>query len=339
MAGIERLKQGPERVFKAGKTRVALDAVDPMICMQYAEEVADIGYQPRWRVPEEAVIVAAVTGSFFSTRQNQNQPVRPEQIAREGIASVERGACSVHIHVRDLHTQRAFGSMDSFRAAIQPIQAKYGRGVVIDGCAVYGDTFEETLLPVTEGLFETSPVNATACYMGDMIFAVPPSTMVAQAQVMQDMGCKPQIAVYDLGDIDVAERYLIRSKVLAKPYYWDLLFNLPGGTPLRNGRAAMQALAFAVERILEIDEDCLIVVKQAGRASLYLTTLALVLGLHVRVGMEDTVYRYPHRDDLISGNAETVEEVAAIARLLGRRPATADEYRALMRIDELKSHA
>jgi 3-keto-5-aminohexanoate cleavage enzyme len=168
-----------------------------------------------------------------------------------------------------------------------------------------------------------------------MIFAVPPSTMIAQAQVMQDMGCKPQIAVYDLGDIDVAERYLVKSKVLKKPYYWDILFNLPGGTPLRNARAAAQALVFAVERILEIDEDCLIAVKQSGRASLYLATLALVLGLHVRVGMEDTIYRYPHRDELISSNGETVKETAAIARLLGRRPATADEYRALMRIDEL----
>lgn len=335
MVGIGVPGRGPEREFKAGKTRVALDDVDGLICFRYAEEVADLGYQPRWKVPEEVIIIAGVTGSFFSTRQNPNQPIRPEEIAREGIESVEEGACSVHIHVRDQDTERAFGDMDSFRTAIRPIQDKYGRDVVIDGCAVYGETFEQTLLPITEGLFETSPVNATACYMGDMIFAVPPSTMIAQAQVMQDMGCKPQIAVYDLGDIDVAERYLVKSKVLKKPYYWDILFNLPGGTPLRNARAAAQALVFAVERILEIDEDCLIAVKQSGRASLYLATLALVLGLHVRVGMEDTIYRYPHRDELISSNAETVKETAAIARLLGRRPATADEYRALMRIDEL----
>jgi len=68
----------------------------------------------------------------------------------------------------------------------------------------------------------------------------------------------------------------------------------------------------------------------AGRAGHYLATTAMQLGLHVRVGTEDTVYRYPHRDELVEGNREMVERVAATAAALGRRLATPAEYREMV---------
>ena len=53
----------------------------------------------------------------------------------------------------------------------------------------------------------------------------------------------------------------------------------------------------------------------------------MMLGCHVRVGKEDTIYRIPHSDDVIVSNKQVVEETVAIARLLGREPMTAAEYR------------
>ena len=58
--------------------------------------------------------------------------------------------------------------------------------------------------------------------------------------------------------------------------------------------------------------------------------MAMLLGLHVRVGMEDTYFRWPHKDDVIESNAKVVVDTIAMARLLGRRPATANEYRSLI---------
>ena len=52
-------------------------------------------------------------------------------------------------------------------------------------------------------------------------------------------------------------------------------------------------------RIEEIDEGSRIVVWASGRAFVYLTTFALLLGLHIRVGMENTLWRWPYQDEMI----------------------------------------
>ena len=67
-----------------------------------------------------------------------------------------------------------------------------------------------------------------------------------------------------------------------------------------------------------------------NRPILALTALALVMGLHVRVGMEDTVWIWPHRDDLIRSNEEQVRAAVSLAGLLGRRVATSEEDRGLI---------
>ncbi len=58
-----------------------------------------------------------------------------------------------------------------------------------------------------------------------------------------------------------------------------------------------------------------------------MTTLATMLGLHIRVGTEDTFWRAPHSDEVISGNLEMFNAARTIAEHLGRKVATADEYR------------
>jgi 3-keto-5-aminohexanoate cleavage enzyme len=45
--------------------------------------------------------------------------------------------------------------------------------------------------------------------------------------------------------------------------------------------------------------------------------------------MEDTVWKWPHRDDLIDSNAAVFRMIRDIALSLGRELMTADEYRAL----------
>ena len=66
----------------------------------------------------------------------------------------------------------------------------------------------------------------------------------------------------------------------------------------------------------------------AGRATFYMTTLATMLGLHIRVGTEDTIWRNPLSDELVESNLEMFTRARTIAELLGREVATADEYRA-----------
>jgi 3-keto-5-aminohexanoate cleavage enzyme len=90
-----------------------------------------------------------------------------------------------------------------------------------------------------------------------------------------------------------------------------------------------ETLIHMIRRVRDIDkcEESMIQVCQSGRASTYLSTLAILLGCHIRIGKEDTVFKVPHKDDKIVTCKEVVEEHVTIARILGREPMTAVEYR------------
>ena len=68
----------------------------------------------------------------------------------------------------------------------------------------------------------------------------------------------------------------------------------------------------------------------AGRASLYMTTLATMMGLHIRIGTEDTPWKYPNSDERLKDNLEMFNMARDIAGLLGRKPASANDYRELV---------
>jgi 3-keto-5-aminohexanoate cleavage enzyme len=215
---------------------------------------------------------------------------------------------------------------------IDPIREKYGDRVHFDGETAFGETFDEAMLPITEGLLESSAMNTTATYVGDTIIAFSPSFLKTSTKLIQEHNRKAQLAVYNLGDVDNADRFLIKTGILKQPYEWIVVPGMPGCCPMPNERAMCESLLSFVNRIREVDpaERPFIFVCSAGRATSYLTALAIVLGLHVRIGMEDTIWKYPHKDDLITSNRELVLSTIEIARQLGREPATADDYRRLV---------
>ena len=61
-----------------------------------------------------------------------------------------------------------------------------------------------------------------------------------------------------------------------------------------------------------------VIVCCSGRASSYLAAASMLLGLHVRVGMEDTPWVWPHKDDLITNNAKMFTMFKQMAQMLGR---------------------
>ena len=94
--------------------------------------------------------------------------------------------------------------------------------------------------------------------------------------------------------------------------------------------AMMPTLMNTYHQLKSIDPDCRITVCAAGRASSFAAAQALLMGLNIRVGMEDAVWKYPHRNDKISSNAKQFTEACTMAGLLGRDVMTAREYRDYM---------
>jgi 3-keto-5-aminohexanoate cleavage enzyme len=99
-----------------------------------------------------------------------------------------------------------------------------------------------------------------------------------------------------------------------------------------NPRAMVEGFSLLVNRLKELDPDCQIMVCASGRASSYLAALAVIMGLHLRVGTEDTIWRYPHRDEKIKNNLQTFNTAKALCDVLGREIATADEIKGILGI-------
>ena len=83
--------------------------------------------------------------------------------------------------------------------------------------------------------------------------------------------------------------------------------------------------------------DSVISVCAAGRAGLYMTTLATMAGLHIRVGIEDTPWKHPNSNTLLKDNLEMFKMARDLAGLLGRTPASANDYRKLIGKPELST--
>ena len=113
--------------------------------------------------------------------------------------------------------------------------------------------------------------------------------------------------------------------MLSPPYVINLVFHTPtqGGT-----RGTAENLLDAVTRIRALGEDVRINVSSMGPSQLPLTTIALAMGLNIRVGMEDNVL-YRRREPL-RDNAQLVERAVRIARELDRPPATPAQARELL---------
>ena len=72
-------------------------------------------------------------------------------------------------------------------------------------------------------------------------------------------------------------------------------------------------------------------VSGVGRAQLPLNTMSIILGGHVRVGLEDNVFY--RKGELASGNAQFVERITRLAAELGRDVATPSEAREILGIN------
>jgi 3-keto-5-aminohexanoate cleavage enzyme len=283
-----------------------------------------------WDIPGELIVSVAITGGFFGPSENPSQPITPDQILHEAVSVAEVGASAVHLHVRSDQGYNEL-SFERFSTVVEALREKVP-GVAIDGCLVPSARHEwdEMNRVLEAGLLEAVPINTTATFVGDALFAKPIPVMLEKVRLMQENGVKPIISCYTDGDVGNADRFLFRSGLVERPSYWIILPAIPGCSPMENPRQMVQGLTRIAASIYDVDPDATILVCAAGRASTYLVTLAAVMGLHIRVGMEDTVWMWPHKPDKVKSNAQMFETAKLLAQVVGRTVATPAEYRQIV---------
>ena len=270
---------------------------------------------------EPLIITAALTGGVHGKETAANLPETPEEIGRAAAAVAEAGAAVVHIHARRPNGERAF-STEQFQAIDDEIRARTDDIVIqhsTGGTGAPGDLRHQPLRtdpPPEMASLDMGPLNRYDHLTSENTRALVDS--LHEEMVERDI--KPEMEVFNDGHLNEVCGLLERRGV-AEPAYATLIF---GGGTLTRPRP--RNLLNAVDNL---PDGALFNTLGFGRHQLPLTTMGLLLGGHVRVGLEDNIY---YRDGELATNARLVERTARLAGELGRPVATPAEAREILGI-------
>jgi 3-keto-5-aminohexanoate cleavage enzyme len=270
---------------------------------------------------DKLIITAAVTGSRPTREMNPAVPYTPAEIAQAAVDCWQAGAAIAHIHVRDPETGSPDFRIELFQEVMHRVRAECDvmLNLTTSGLFLSGPgLIEKRLKPVTLRP-EICSLDIGSLNFRDRVFENPPDWGRAAAERMRQHGVKPEIEVFDVGHIRQA-RSLIEEGLIDPPPLFQLCMGVKWGI-----EATAENLLFLKSKL---PPDTRWSVLGVGGAQLPMAALAIVLGGNVRVGFEDNLYLRP--GVLAESNAQLVERVVDLARLLEREPATTGEARQLL---------
>ncbi|MFQ6075385.1 MAG: 3-keto-5-aminohexanoate cleavage protein [Candidatus Bathyarchaeia archaeon] len=286
-------------------------------------------------------IIVCPTGALIDRNQNPNQPYSPKEIAKETIESYNAGACMVHLHTRDENgiplssAELLKETLDLILDECPDILAQ--PSVHLGFIPEKGDYSYESVKPMVDTLrswgsrYMQSTIFTPISYVQDnLISLATEKNTVETIRYLQGMGVKPEFMCHNWEAMVNIKEWLIKPGILEKPYFTSLG---PGMHNAADTYPDPWGHLYLIGMINMMPEDSVIGTSVGGHNWLPITVEAIMLGVDfVRVGMEDTMWLYPHKDEILKKNAEAVRKIATIAKELGRDIATPDEARNLLGI-------
>jgi 3-keto-5-aminohexanoate cleavage enzyme len=277
---------------------------------------------------EKLIITAALIGGAPTKEQNPAVPYSPAEIAAEALRSWRAGAAIVHIHVRDPQSGKPAFARELFRETVERIRAESDVLINLTTSAFNlegPDVGRRRLMPLELKPDLCSLDVGSLNFRGGRVFVNPSDWVETAAAAMRKAGVKPELEVFDLGHVRQAAD-LIKRGLLDDPAWFQICLGVPWGIDGDlEGLLAMKA---------RLPEKGLWSVLGVGPMQLPLTTHALLLGGHVRVGFEDNLYLT--RGVKADSNARFVERTVALAKLLDREVASCGEARRILQLPPSK---
>lgn len=294
------------------------------------------------------IITCAVTGSIHTPSMSRHLPLTPEQVARESIAAAEAGAAILHLHARDPVDGRPSFEPAVFRRFLPQIHAASDAVINITTGGSHVMTLEQRLAAA----LDVSPEMAS-CNMGSMNFGyfqvldklkefrfdwehehlagsrerIFRNTFADIEHILSSLGDRHrtrfEFECYDVGHLYTLKHFVDRGLVRGTLFLQFALGILGGiGADPEN----LTHLKRIADKLF--GENYQWSVLAAGRHQLGMITQAALMGGHVRVGLEDSLFAGPGR--LAVSNAEQVTQIREILERLGLEVATPAEARALL---------
>ncbi|MEB3198419.1 MAG: 3-keto-5-aminohexanoate cleavage protein [Candidatus Sericytochromatia bacterium] len=271
---------------------------------------------------DKLVITCAPVGAEVMKTDNPAVPYGPREIADASLAAVAAGASLIHLHARD-EAGRPSQEPALFREIFTRIRAGANPILQISTGGAVTATTAERLAPLDDAAcvaaLEMASFTCGTVNFGDEVFMNSPEFLLALAHKLKATGIKPEIEVFEAGMIANAMRLAKRGEI-SHPLHFDFVLGVPGGMP-----GGVRALQFLVDALPAM---CTWSVAGVGSQQLPMATLAILMGGHVRVGLEDNLFY--RKGELAESNAQLVARVVRLAHELGREVASPDEAREIL---------
>jgi len=286
---------------------------------------------------QKTIISCAVTGNLVKPEQHPDLPITPRQIAQAALDARAAGAAIAHIHVRDPETGLGSMRLDLYREVVDRIRDA-GSDVLINLTTGEGGRFVPsedeprvagagtTLVHPLRRVEHIVALKPDLCSLdfntmnsGGQIVINTPVNVRKMAQAIVGAGVKPELEVFDSGDIHLANDLIAEGLIPGRPLFQIVTGVKYGCAPTVQTLAYMHSL---------LPRDAIWSAFGIGRHEYPMLAGAFLLGGQVRVGMEDNLYI--RRGQLTRGNGELVEQAVRLLDLLGAEPATPVEARAML---------
>jgi uncharacterized protein (DUF849 family) len=297
----------------------------------------------------KVILTCAITGSGHTPSMSPYLPYTIDDVVTQSIDAAEAGASIIHLHARDPRDGRPTPDPNVFMEYLSRIKAKSDVVLSVSSGGGTGMTVAQRL----EGVLRAKPELATL-NMGTMNYGG--FTMIDKYKgkwkfdweepyleqtrrdpflstytdieymltvVAPETGARFECEAYDTSHLYTLAYYLDRG-LIKPPIFVQTIFGTMGGIGtdvdhlVQMRRTADRLLGDAYEWS----------VLGAGRYQMGVVTAAAIMGAHVRVGLEDSLYL--GKGQLAESNADQVRKIRGILEALSLEIATPDEARQIL---------
>ena len=274
------------------------------------------------------IITCALTGAGDTVDKHPAIPVTPTQIAAAAVEAAKAGATVVHCHVRDPDTGKGSRDPALYREVMARIRDS-GVDIIVNLTAGMGGDLEigagENPLafgPATDlvgplaRLVHVEELLPDICTLdcgtlnfgdGDTIYVSTPAALRAGAKRITELGVKAELEIFDTGHLWFANQ-MIKEGLLRDPLF-QLCLGIPWGAPADT--TTMKAM------VDNLPASATWAAFGIGRMQMPMAAQAVLLGGHVRVGLEDNLWL---DKGVPASNGSLVERVIKLIECMGARP-------------------
>jgi 3-keto-5-aminohexanoate cleavage enzyme len=269
---------------------------------------------------EKLVITVAPTGSVPRKKDTQYVPVTPDEIAETAYLCEQEGASVIHVHCRD-ENENPTSDYTVFKETVDKIRKRTHLIIMASTSGIAGKSDEERSEPLKTKPEMASLTTGSLNFAGrkpSIVYVNTWETITFLAGRMFETNIKPEIEAFDVAFINQGLK-LIREGLVREPTHFQLVMGVDGGIPATPENS--------LHMYRQLPHNATFSIAGIGRGQLSMSTMAIILGGHVRIGLEDNIY---YGKGKLAPNEEFVARVRRLAEELQREVATPEESRKIL---------